>query len=92
MAKKDAVLEKAMDQMTAYVNDQVELAEKCFALYQTQVEKVTKQWTDVATKAAAEAQGAAKAWMELGLEVVAGIKESCEASIKEATKAFTPAA
>lgn len=93
MAKKDALTETT-DKVNAYVNDQVALAEKCFALYQSQVEKATKLWTDTALAAMTEGQKAAKAWMELGTQVAADARKTCEVNVKEASKAMalTPAA
>ncbi len=93
MAKKDVLMEtteKTMDKVTTYVNEQVELAEKCFALYQSQAEKATKLWTDTAVTAVADAQKAAKAWMDLGTQVASDARKACEANVKEATKLFTP--
>ena len=94
MAKKDVLMEtteKTMDKVTTYVNEQVELAEKCFALYQSQAEKATKLWTDTAVTAVADAQKAAKAWMDLGGKVTDDVRKVCETNVKEATKLFTPA-
>ena len=93
MVKKDVLTEttqKAMDKVTAYTNEQVALAEKCFALYQAQTEKATKLWTDTAVAAVADAQKAAKAWMDLGTQVASDARKACEANVKEATKLFTP--
>jgi len=95
MAKKDVLMEttqKAMDKVTEYTNEQVALAEKCFALYQAQTEKATKLWTDTAVAAVADAQKAAKAWMDLGTEVAAEARKASEVSFKEITKLFTPVA
>jgi len=91
MAKQD-VLAETTEKVTTYVNEQIALAEKCWALYQAQVEKASKLWTDTATKVVTEAQGDAKAWMALATQVAADTRKAFEANWKETTKAMTPAA
>ncbi len=93
MAKKDVLMEtteKTMDKVTTYVNEQAELAEKCFALYQSQAEKATKLWTDTAVTAVADAQKAAKAWMDLGTQVAADARKACEAERQGSHEAVHP--
>ncbi len=95
MTKKDVLTEtteKATEKVTAYMGEQMALVEKCAALYQAQVEKAAKFWTDAAETALAEGRKAAKAWMDLGGKVAEDVRTACEANVKEATKLFTPAA
>ncbi|MDW7709132.1 MAG: hypothetical protein SCH98_01565 [Deferrisomatales bacterium] len=91
MAKKD-VLTETTERMTAGVAAQAELASKFFALYQTQAEGALKFWTDTSANAMAEGQKAVKEWVDLAAGVAAEARKSCEVSIKEATKVFTPPA
>lgn len=91
MAKKD-VLTETTEKVTATVAAQTELASKCFALYQAQAESALKFWTDTSATAMAEGQKAMKDWADLAAGVAADARKTCEASIKEATKVFTPVA
>lgn len=89
MAKKD-VLTETTEKMTAGVAAQAELASKCFALYQAQAENALKFWTDTSATAMAEGQRAMKEWVDLASGIAADARKTCEASMKEATKIFTP--
>lgn len=94
MVKKDVLTEtteQSMEKVMGYAKQQATLAEKCFALYQGQLEKATKLWADTAATAMADAQKSAKAWMELGTQVATDASKACEVNVKEATKMFTPA-
>lgn len=91
MAKKD-VLTEATEKMTAGVTAQAELAGKCFALYQAQAENAIKFWTETSAAAMAEGQKAMKEWVDLASGIAADARKTCEASMKEATRLFTPPA
>jgi CHASE3 domain sensor protein len=91
MAKND-VLKETTEKVTASVTAQVELLNKCYALYQAQTEKAVKFWMDTASKAMTDGQKAMKEWTELTTEIVGDSRKTFEANVKEATKAFTPAA
>ena len=95
MAKKDVLTETAeaaVEKVTASVSAQAELLNKCYALYQTQTEKAVKFWMDSAAQAMADGQKAVKEWTDLTAEIVGDSRKAFETSVKEATKAFTPAA
>ena len=95
MAKNDVLTEtteKTMEKLTAGMAAQTDLLNKCYALYQAQTEKAVKFWTDVAAKAMADGQKATKEWTDLTTKIVADTRQAFEANVKEATKAFTPAA
>jgi hypothetical protein len=95
MTKKDVLTEtteQAMEKATASVAAQAELLNKCYALYQAQTQKAVKFWMDMASKAMTDGQKAMKEWTDLSTELVGDSRKSFEANVKEATKAFTPAA
>lgn len=91
MAKKD-VLQETTDKVTASVTAQAELASKVFALYQAQSEKALNFWMDTANKAIVDGQKAMREWTDLATVMASDAQKTYEATIKEASKAFTPAA
>lgn len=95
MAKKDILTEtteKSLEKVTESVAAQTELLNKYCALYQAQTEKALKFWMDVASKAMADGQKAMKEWTDLSTQIVGDTRKTLEANVKEATKAFSPAA
>ncbi len=90
MAKKDVMNETA-EMMTTTMSAQVELANKCYNLYQAQAEKAAKFWMETAAQAMADGQKAMKEWTDVATEIAADARKTCEATVKETTKAFTPA-
>jgi len=68
------------------------LAEKCWALYQTQAETTLTFWMEAASKAIAAGQKAMEEWADLTTQVVDDTGKAFEANVKEATQAFAPAA
>jgi len=95
MTKKDALTgttEATMEQLTAGMSAQADLAKKIYGLYQAQSEKALSIWMDAASKAMAEGQKAMKDWVDLGNQVSADARKTCEENVKGATKIFTTAA
>lgn len=95
MTKKDVLTEtteKTMEMVTAGVAAQADLLNKCYALYQAQADKTVKFWMDVAERAMADGQKAMKEWTALTTRTVGDSRQAFEANVKEASKAFTPAA
>lgn len=91
MPTKDALTETT-ERVTAAMNAQVELGNKCYALYQAQTEKALKFWMDAATKAMDDGQKAMKEWADLATAIASDARKTCEANVKEATRMFKPAA